>query len=247
MPFIVFDPGHGGFDSGAIGCSGLQEKDVTLPICLRFRGLFGDAAEVKLTRIKDVALGVTVVSDCYARAKTANQCNADVFVSIHCNASPDPHAHGIEVWTSPGDTGADKLATCVMDALHKEFPDLAVREDMTDGDVDKEARFIVLMATKMPAVLVELPFISNPKEEMLLKDAGFQKRAAHAIAEGIAEYLGIKLPEEWDPEKEIAKLRERGVITGEHKPRDPVTWGEFATVINRLRRESCICRKTYTD
>jgi len=231
---ICFDPGHGGRDPGAIGPSGLKEKDVTLAVCMRFDGIFKNAAKVKLTRIADAELADNMVHDLYARARIANQCRADVFISVHCNSSPNPNAHGVEVWTCWGTTPADRLAERIVGSFKRNLPELAVRTDMTDGDSDKEANFIVLTATAMPAVLVELPFISNPKEEMLLKDAGFQLQAARAIAEGVAEYLGMTLPEEWDPEKEIAKLRERRIITGKHKPRDPVTWGEFATVVNRI-------------
>jgi len=207
---------------------------VTLAVCMRFDGVFKNAAKVKLTRIADTELADNMVHDLYARARIANQCRADVFVSVHCNSSPNPNAHGVEVWTCRGDTGADKLAECIISSFRRNLPELTIRTDMTDGDSDKEADFIVLTATAMPAVLVELPFISNPKEEMLLKDGRYQLKLAQAIAEGVAEYLGITLPEEWDPEKEIAKLRERGIITGEHKSRDPVTWGEFATVVNRI-------------
>lgn len=201
---------------------------------MRFDSIFKDTAKIKLTRIADVELADGIVNDLYARARLANQCKADVFVSIHCNSSPDPTAHGVEVWTCCGDTGADKLAERIVESFRRNLPELYVRTDMTDGDSDKEANFIVLIATAMPAVLVELPFISNPKEEMMLKDGRFQLKLARAVAEGVAEFLGITLPEEWDPEKEIAKLKEAGIITNEHRPRDAVTWGELATVLNRI-------------
>ncbi len=93
-PKIVIDPGHGGAEDGAIGHSGLKEKDLTLEIAKRLGGLLSNrlGAEVVYTRTSDL----TVALD--ARAAIANQAGADLFISIHANSSDDPGARGVETY-----------------------------------------------------------------------------------------------------------------------------------------------------
>lgn len=190
----MIDPGHVGHDSGAVGPTGVQERDITLPVARKVADILRAGMEVRLTREDDRARGLTLNADLTDRADAANDWGADIFVSIHCNSAENRTAHGCEVWTSRGQTGADALAEAIIKALEAEFPDMAMRKDLTDGDSDKEARFAVLTRTRMPACLVELAFISNPTEEALLESPAYQDRAARAIAEGIAEYLGLQLP-----------------------------------------------------
>ena len=192
---VTGDPGHGGKDPGAIGPTGTQEKAITLAVSKMVADLLKPVVEVKLTREDDRALGATVNADLQTRADMANSWGADVFFSIHCNSAVDRNAHGGEVYTTPGQGQADVLAESIIKAMEKGLPELSFRKDTTDGDSDKEAKFAVLTRTKMPAVLIELAFISNPAEEALLKNPEFQARASRAIAEGIAGYLGLQLPE----------------------------------------------------
>lgn len=191
---IVDDPGHGGHDPGSVGSTGVQEKVITLAVAKQLADILQSVAEVRLTREDDRALGETLSTDLTARANMANSWGADCFLSIHCNSAENRSAHGCEVWTSPGQTQADVLAECIIRAMGKEFPDMTFRRDMVDGDSDKEARFAVLMRTCMPAALIELAFISNPTEEVMLESPSYQARAARAIAEGTAAYLGMQLP-----------------------------------------------------
>lgn len=190
----MLDPGHVGHDSGAVGLTGLQEKDITLPVARKVADILRPVMEVKLTREDYRARGLTLNADLTDRADVANEWGADIFVSFHCNASENRTAHGCEVWTSPGQTGADALAEAIIKALEAEFPNIVTRKDLTDGDSDKEARFAVLTRTWMPAALVELAFISNPTEEAMLEGPAYQDRAARAVAQGIADYLGLQLP-----------------------------------------------------
>lgn len=191
---IVIDPGHGGRDPGAIGPTGLQEKVVNLAVAKLVAEILAPVAEVKLTRDTDIALGATLKADLLARVKVAEDWEADLVICIHCNSSASSAAHGGEVYTSPGQTQADILATCIIRAMEAALPEVTIRKDFSDGDSDKEAAFMVLMETNMPAVLPELAFISNPTEEDLLENPTFQVRAARAIAEGTAAYLGMQLP-----------------------------------------------------
>lgn len=211
---LMEDPGHGGRDPGAIGPNGLQEKTVNLAVAKKLSEYLSSAFEVKLTRDTDIHLGATQKADLQARTDKANSWKADAFVSIHCNSSENKAAHGCEVYTTRGNTAADALAESIIKALEAEFSaEMFFRKDYSDGDADKEAGFAVLTQTNMPAVLVELAFISNPLEEALLGKVDYQARAAKAIALGIANYFGVKLSPD-DPLKEAVEyLCSLGVIT----------------------------------
>lgn len=193
---VCIDPGHGGYDSGAVGPTGLKEKDVTLPVGLKV-GEYLQAAGVIVvyTRTSDqVPWPAEINKDLAARCKIANDEKVDIFVSIHCNSAAGVTAKGNEIYTYPGQGNADALANCIQARMKAAFPGLTYREDWSDGDTDKEARFYVLRNTQMPAVLSELAFISNPIEEKMLASPEFQDKAALAIAQGIGDYLGITIP-----------------------------------------------------
>jgi len=230
---IVIDPGHGGQDPGATGPARVQEKTVALATSIKlFKILSAAGAKIRLTRTDDSDVSLA------RRVEISNEAGASVYISIHANAYTSPAAKGMEVWTAVGQTSADPIAHSVATALKNTFPNLVFRADMSDGDYDKEANFYVLYWTLAPAILIELAFISNPAEEALLVDPAFQDTAAWAIAEGIAPYLGLQLPPKenvWDPYVEIDRLRAAGIINGSYSPADVVTWGQFATVINKIR------------
>jgi len=181
---IVLDAGHGGLDPGAVGPSGLQECDVVLDVARRLRILLEPHYIVVMT--PDQHHGMSLAE----RARISNDARPHLFLSIHCNSHQDRRAHGFEVWTSPGSTKADDAATALWRAYRRAFPGLTGRLDMVDGDVDKEARFYVLVRTADPAVLFELAFISNPSEEILLGSGPWRQRAAAALHRGLVAYLG---------------------------------------------------------
>ena len=190
---IVIDPGHAGrnVDPGAVNQStGLQEADVALQVSKLVESrLLAAGHEVKLTRT-DWEQAET--DDLSYRTSLANDWGADIFVSIHCNSAVSPNAAGYEVWTSPGDTEGDALATCIYAQIAIEFPDRTGRADYSDGDPDKESRFYVLVHTDAPACLVEMAFISNDEEAALLSDVAWQTRYARAIARGVTDYTALK-------------------------------------------------------
>ena len=190
---VVIDPGHAGrnVDPGAVNqATGLQEADVALLVSkLVDSQLLAAGHEVKLTRT-DWEQSET--DDLSVRTSLANDWGAELFVSIHCNSAASRGAAGYEVWTSPGDTQGDVLATCIYKQIAAEFPDRAGRTDYSDGDPDKESRFYVLVHTDAPACLVEMAFISNDEEAALLSDAARQDRYARAIAKGITDYAALK-------------------------------------------------------
>ena len=187
---VVIDPGHAGrnIDTGAVnGTTGLQEADVALVISRQVASyLLNVGYEVKLTRTE---WEQEETDDLSYRTALANDWGADIFISLHCNSAANQSAEGYEVWTSPGNTLGDKLATRIYGQIAAEFPDRAGRTDYSDGDPDKESRFYVLVHTDAPACLVEMAFISNDAEAALLADAAWQDRYARAIARGVTDYF----------------------------------------------------------
>ena len=190
---IVIDPGHAGrnVDPGAVNsATGLQEADIALIVSRRVESLLLAAGhEVKLTRTE---WEQAETDDLSVRTSLSNDWGAELFVSIHCNSAVNPNAAGYEVWTSPGNTQGDVLATGIFKQIAAEFPDRSGRTDLSDGDPDKESRFYVLVHTDAPACLVEMAFISNDEEAALLSDAAWQDRYARAIARGVTDYAALK-------------------------------------------------------
>ena len=114
------------------------------------------------------------------RCKRANlwydRCNGNcVVVSIHANAGG---GSGFEVYTSPGQTKADQIATKLIEQLQQDFPEIKMRKDMADGDPDKEAGFYILKHTKAPAILAENLFMDNEADCQLLMDEDFRDKLA---------------------------------------------------------------------
>ena len=189
MANTCIDPGHAGGNTDPGACNavtGLQEADVAL-IVSKLVANYLDAAGnlVRLTRTEKEQ---PETDDLGYRAAISNEWPADIFVSIHCNAA-SVGAKGYEVWTSPGQTEGDALATCIFNQIAGEFPDRIGRADYSDGDPDKESRFYVLTQTDAPACLVEMAFITNDEEAALLANPTWQNRYARAIARGITDYL----------------------------------------------------------
>jgi N-acetylmuramoyl-L-alanine amidase len=170
---IVIDPGHGGKDPGAIGPSGLKESDVNLTLAHLVASRLTDKHTVFMTRMNDDFVALS------NRTLFANAKKADIFVSIHCNAATNPLANGTETYYASS-TGA-RLAKGIHDRL--------VALGLKDRGI-KQGTYWVLRKTHMPAVLVEVGFISHAAEEIQLGSTDFMSLAADAITEGILDYLG---------------------------------------------------------
>ena len=173
---VVLDPGHSGkFEPGACA-GGVTEADLTYLIArfarheLKQRG-----HEAILTRSREIDN-----DELAFRAETANQWNADLFISIHCNSAVDPAAEGTETYHFPGSVKGRELARrlqfCMTDAM------------LTEDRGIKEADFQVLRETDCPAVLVECGFISNVVDREMLTDSLEQWRMGAAIAVGVDDY-----------------------------------------------------------
>ena len=188
METIIIDPGHSGpIEPGAIGPNGTQEATITLQEAeMIAEELQQKGFNVLLTRTGPIDNdGLTW------RAEMANDNNAAALISVHCNAAKTPVAEGYEVYTTPGQNESDKLADFVFEEIALAFPDMEPRTDDSDGDSDKEARFTVLTAAECPAILVEMAFISNSREEGFLLNPGFLRRYAQAIAIGVSRFAEV--------------------------------------------------------
>lgn len=213
---IVVDPGHGGKDPGAIGPTGLKEKDVTLKlakkVAVHLREELG--AEVILTRDRDVFVPLE------QRTAIANAQKADLFVSIHTNAAPSSRLRGVETYylNFAVDEHAMRVAALENASSAKRMGDLSgiLNQILKNTKVDessrlarfvqdaliqnvhgnggkdlgvKQAPFFVLIGAKMPSVLVETSFISNDEEEKMLKDNAYLEQLSRGIVSGLRHYM----------------------------------------------------------
>lgn len=215
---IVIDPGHGGKDPGASSPRGTREKDVNLAAALELARVLRERGDfdVLLTREEDVFLPLS------ERSELANSRNADLFVSLHCNAAFNKREHGFEVYSvseTASDPAAEALAAKENAVLELEGKDpqgemakmillamtktemlnesvalsalsekaIAKRVDLAARGA-KQAAFYVLRGTHAPAILVEMAFVSNPKDEAKLTSRRFRRAMAEGVAAGIADY-----------------------------------------------------------
>lgn len=184
MKVICLDYGHGGHDPGAVG-NGLKEKDLTLAIGKKVKGMLEkQGLKVIETRSDDRYVSLT------ERANISNRNKADALVSLHVNSASNPNARGFEIFTTRGQTPADKLADEIGKELQGAFPNVPFRADWSDGDLDKEENFTVIAKATAPACLVEMGFIVNAQDAAMLRTE--QDKIAEAIARGIMNFLGIK-------------------------------------------------------
>lgn len=175
MKIVCIDPGHGGKDPGATTKTGIDEKDIALTVALKVGALL-TGYEIVYTRDEDVYVGLS------ERALIANQAKADLFVSIHCNSAPSASANGMEVYVHTTRSAAStRAAHAIYDRL---LPASGLR-----GRGVKANDYAVLRETVMPAVLVELGFVSNDGDRAKLISEDWQNRAAEAITSGIMEVV----------------------------------------------------------
>ncbi len=212
-PVVVLDPGHGGSNPGAYG-AGVHEKQLTLALAIQVaQRLRAHGVTVELTRADDRTLTLR------QRVAIADKIPADLFISIHANASPTRTQHGFEtfVLTPRGvdvdgralrsdpltpRPGVDPEIGLVLDDVERgasqwEAADLAGRMQRAlrerrgkDGDRGvRQDAHHVLLGATMPAVLVEVGFLDHPLEGKQLVDPAVQARIADAIAEAIQDQL----------------------------------------------------------
>lgn len=146
--------------------------------------------------IEDADLNVTQQQELSLRCKVVNELCKQydcIYVSIHVNAAASDgkwhNATGWEIYTTPGKTKADDLATCIFNAAKYNLKDKKLRTDLSDGDPDKEANLYVLKHTNCPAVLTENFFMDTKSDvDYLLSDEGFHE-ITRLHVEGILSYI----------------------------------------------------------
>lgn len=215
---IVVDPGHGGHDPGAIGPTGLQEKEIVLAIGLKLKEMLENELDldVVMTRSTDIFIPLE------ERTAIANKVNADLFVSIHANASPNRNAAGMETYylnlaktekaaqlaAKENGTSLEKVSVLqailfdlmanykLNDSAHlAEEVQRALHKKVRSHFPDaknlgvKQGPFYVLVGATMPSILVETAFVSNALEESRLKEPGYREMTAQGIMEGIKAYI----------------------------------------------------------
>ena len=186
----VIDPGHGGADPGAVA-NDIKEKDVNLEVALRLRKYVvqGDYLFLPfLTRGDDHYVSLQ------DRCEIANTTKASLFVSLHCNARPMRGREGIEIETYyyPGSYVGEIVASVLfnflfvsIDEKYKCIPRGIKPGLVWSKEKKKMVPYYVLRHTKMPAVLVEMGFLTDPEEARWLNEGVNQNLLAQAIAEGI--------------------------------------------------------------
>ena len=215
---IVIDAGHGGRDPGAIGPTGLREKNVTLKIAKNLAARLRKELGVKviMTRSKDVYVSLE------ERARIANDAHADLFISIHINASTNRRAYGMETFylNTTNDRYAIRLAARENADSQKSIGDLQfiLADLVTKSNVDdsrrlakavqrsakaelikkysrikdlgtKSALFYVLIGVRMPSILFEAAFVSNRREEKRLRNKKYLDHLARGMANGVVNFV----------------------------------------------------------
>ena len=173
---IVIDAGHGGKDPGAINGT-YKEADAALDIShLLAEELIKKGYKAIMTRSDDTFI------ELYDRCKIANYYNADLFISIHLNASTNKSAYGIETWCHPNSIKGNRFAGLVQYALISEL-------QARDRGFKQSSGLCVLNHTKAPAILIETGFISNDDECKKLFNGEYQKRIIKAIIRAIDKFF----------------------------------------------------------
>ena len=175
---IAIDAGHGGRDPGAV-VDGVLEKDVNLALAKRLRDLVDADPDLRavLTRTADVFVPLE------DRILRAEEAGATIYLSIHANSFDQPEVHGIETWVDDSRSDDDPswiLATMVQ---------AATAEATGARDRGLRSQDSYLQRAQMPAVSIEVGYLSHPDERERLLSAAYQDTLASGIIEGIHRYL----------------------------------------------------------
>ena len=186
MTKIYIDQGHNpkGINAGAEGF-GLREQDINYAVGIRLRDILqaDGRFEVRVSRpTPETSLGTGNATSLAARVNGANEWGADYFISIHCNASENPAANGSEVYVFRDTGAAADLAAAVLAAI-------VARVGTKDNGVRVNPALYVLRRTRMPAILVELAYITNAEDVQKLQNDRYA--FAYAIYEGLCTYLEL--------------------------------------------------------
>lgn len=187
---IAIDAGHGGPDGGAVSREGLIEKDINLSVSLYLRDYLQQAgAIVVMTRegdydlAKDDTKGYSKrkTEDLKQRVRSIEEKGVDLFISVHMNSVPSNRWSGAQTFYYPNHEDNKAMAKFVQDELRTTL-------ENTDRVAKTVNTIYLLKALKMPAILVEVGFLSHPEESALLGDDVYQRKVATGIYRGILRY-----------------------------------------------------------
>ncbi|EYE87361.1 N-acetylmuramoyl-L-alanine amidase [Fervidicella metallireducens AeB] len=188
---IIIDAGHGGIDGGAVGLHGVIEKDINLAIakklkayielngdtCIMIRevdeGLYSQSGTIRNKKNEDLKNRKTIIKET----------EADLFISIHLNSFPQAQYYGAQVFYPKEDEDSKRLAKFVQTELVNTLDRNNKRQEKSSDS------YYILKDNKIPSLLIECGFLSNPAEERLLADEGYQNKIAWAIYSGIIKYF----------------------------------------------------------
>lgn len=191
---VVIDAGHGGYDPGATRSGGVFEKDLNLAVARYVREyLTRSGIRVVMTREEDTDyllpgdLGgkTKKQTDLDGRIQLIEKSEAQICVSLHINSVPGSQMSGAETFYQAERADAKQLAETIQEELRK--------VNNMPQRVAKPGQFYLTQNVPIPTVIVELGYLSNPKESKLLQQPGYQQQLAAAIAQGIANYLTLHM------------------------------------------------------
>ncbi|ASS75442.1 hypothetical protein CIG75_10955 [Tumebacillus algifaecis] len=194
---LVLDPGHGGKDPGAIAADGTQEKSIVLSFSMKAKEeLIKRGYKVVMARESDVEVDPytsDLVKELQARVNISKANNANLFVSVHANSFTNPATYGTETYYNTTNTydGSVNPFPVQSKQLAGIIQKHAVRALGTYNRGAKDSNFYVLRKNTVPAVLVEIGFLSNASDLTKLKDASLQQQFAVEFAAGIDEYFAV--------------------------------------------------------
>jgi N-acetylmuramoyl-L-alanine amidase len=184
---VVIDAGHGGKDPGKVGIGGVLEKDITLKVALYLERLLQEAGiNTVMVRTDDRDLAdpnarIRKAQDLARRVELANKPGIDIFVSLHANSFPKSSVSGGQVFYYPSSQQGKILAQAIQNSFKQNLP--PNRREIMPGE------YYVLVQSKVPAVVVEMGFLSNPGESGLLAKPDYQEKLAKVICQGIIQYF----------------------------------------------------------
>lgn len=216
---ICIDAGHGGQDPGATN-GDFKEKDLALEIALDLNKTIKTSLpqiETILTRTDDTFLSLA------QRCKIANENDCDIFISIHLNSATNKEANGAETLVYKNVGAAEKLAQLIQ----KNF---STNLQIKDRGVKERPELAVLNGTKMPAMLLEVGFISNNIELDKLKNKAYQHKISVEIVRALQKYLGVEstMPDTKDVQQAIKILNDHQVINS------PDYWNKAVDIVKHL-------------
>ena len=228
---VCIDPGHGGSDPGA-SANGIVEKEVNLTVALLAKQMLeAHGHKVVMTRESDIYVSLSVRTDIASKAK------ADLYISIHHNASGNTSARGLEIYHSVTGSKGKHLAQLIHQRYTVLIPELPTRGIRTKIQDDGRDYYAVIRETKMPAIITESGFITNTADAELIKQRHFQERQAQAISQGAILWGGGSImPEvpEWKKDG-LRWLEENGLIMPDRwQAQDMVDIGTLGAILSNL-------------